>query len=484
MPEAVKPALERVSTGITGLDTVLEGGLIRGSAYIVHGPPGAGKTILASQICFHRAMRGEKALYVTLMSEGHGRLLQHLQSMTFFDPAAVSSHILYLSGYNALTAEGSDALLRMITAETRRYGARFVVLDGLFLVRAETASEQGFRTFVHDLQGLTALTGTTMLLLTNGSGATGGPEHTMTDGWIELRDDMVEARALRSLIVHKQRASGYLRGRHLFHIGGDGIKVHPRIEATLTRAPAASSTMRRISMGSHALDGMLFGGIPESSMTMVIGPSGSGKTTMGLRFLSESSPENPGLLFTFYETPTRLVAKARGIGVDLERLIDQGALDIIWQPLAENLVDELGHRLLDAVRVRGVRRLFIDAVNGIRSSMIFPKRLPLLLNALNNTLRGAEVTVLYALEMDDLSLPTTLRTDQLSAMVDNIIVLHLSWRHPTVRRNITILKVRDGDFDPISREFHIGAEGIGLGPHRAVRAWEEERSAPDESSAS
>ncbi|MFB6199057.1 MAG: RAD55 family ATPase, partial [Halobacteriaceae archaeon] len=41
------PNPNRVSTGVDGLDTILQGGLIAGRGYMVDGPPGVGKTILA-----------------------------------------------------------------------------------------------------------------------------------------------------------------------------------------------------------------------------------------------------------------------------------------------------------------------------------------------------------------------------------------------------------------------------------------------------
>ena len=52
---------ERLPTGVAGLDRILEGGLLRSGVYIAEGPPGAGKTLLATQICFHAARRGERA---------------------------------------------------------------------------------------------------------------------------------------------------------------------------------------------------------------------------------------------------------------------------------------------------------------------------------------------------------------------------------------------------------------------------------------
>ena len=44
-----------------GLDTILRGGFMRGGIYIVQGAPGAGKTILSNQICFHH-VRDERRM--------------------------------------------------------------------------------------------------------------------------------------------------------------------------------------------------------------------------------------------------------------------------------------------------------------------------------------------------------------------------------------------------------------------------------------
>ena len=57
MAEDLSPS-QRRPTGIPGLDRILEGGLLVSGVYIVQGPPGAGKTILANQACFHHASTG------------------------------------------------------------------------------------------------------------------------------------------------------------------------------------------------------------------------------------------------------------------------------------------------------------------------------------------------------------------------------------------------------------------------------------------
>jgi circadian clock protein KaiC len=88
----------RVPSGISGLDTILNGGFLTGGIYIIQGTPGTGKTTLANQICFSQAASGGKALYITLLAEYHDRMLQHLSNMSFFDIT------IFPSGSNISTA--------------------------------------------------------------------------------------------------------------------------------------------------------------------------------------------------------------------------------------------------------------------------------------------------------------------------------------------------------------------------------------------
>ena len=85
--ESGRPLLKRIPTGVPGLDTVLRGGFLRGGIFIVQGSPGAGKTILGNQICFHHVGKGGRALYVTLLAENHARMLLHIGQLGFFEDA-------------------------------------------------------------------------------------------------------------------------------------------------------------------------------------------------------------------------------------------------------------------------------------------------------------------------------------------------------------------------------------------------------------
>jgi KaiC/GvpD/RAD55 family RecA-like ATPase len=56
----------KIQTGIGGLDKLLHGGFVPGRPYIVSGPPGAGKTILAMQFLREGLEGGERCLFVAL----------------------------------------------------------------------------------------------------------------------------------------------------------------------------------------------------------------------------------------------------------------------------------------------------------------------------------------------------------------------------------------------------------------------------------
>lgn len=461
--EMERVAGDRMPTGVNGLDTVLNGGLLRGAAYIVHGPPGAGKTILSNQICFNLAARGGSALYISLLAESHVRMIKFMQNMGFFAPAHVPTRLSYISAFRTLQNEGLPGVARLIATEAHKRGATLVIFDGLFVAKDAAGSDTSFREFVHEIQGHANILDATILLLTNQRNDPSSPEYTMVDGWIELSDESHALRSIRSLEVHKQRGGSFMRGKHFFRITGHGVRVFPRMEVAFADEMPAGRPDGRIPSGNTALDTMLHGGYPQASSTLLYGPTGVGKTTLGLHFVSQATQQEPALIFGFYEPPDRIVSKARSIGLDFQRLLDDGALDIRWRSPAENIVDEVCHDMIAAVEQSKARRVFVDGLNAFQSSLIYRARLPLVVNALNHRLASLGATTLYTLENRELYLPDDLQTDNLSSIVDNVILVHYALREGIIRRNISILKVRDSDFDSISEEFYIADKGVAFG---------------------
>lgn len=459
---------ERVPSGIVGLDTVLNGGFLRGAVYIVQGVPGAGKTILANQMCFTHVANGGRAAYVTLLAESHARMLQHLRTLSFFDESAIPERLYYISGFDTLENEGLKGLINLLRREIRGHRSSLLVLDGLVAAEETATSDREFKKFINEVQMHAGLAECTVLLLTSG-GSAGRvrAEHTMVDGLIELDNQLFDVRTERSLQVRKFRGSKSLGGRHAFRITADGMVVCPRIEAAFSTPSVPDHVShRRLGTGIATMDRLTGGGLLCGSSTAVFGPTGVGKTIFGLHYLSQSTTAERGLLFGFYETPERLRAKAAGLGIDLARLEDAGALEIVWQPQGENILDELGYRLLDAVHGRGVRRLFLDGLSAVIESAVHPERISRFTSVLSNELRALGATVVYTMESTHFFGPTVQAPIRgVSSLAENIIMLRYVEVQTATRRLLSILKMRDSGFDPALHEFAIDDRGLAvLGP--------------------
>lgn len=456
--------LERVTTGIEGLDLVLGGGLVRSGAYIVQGRPGAGKTIFANQISFHHAAAGGSALYVTLLAESHTHLLQNLGTLKFFDRELIPNGVYYVNANRALSEGGVDGLVDLLRSEMKRRGSTLLVLDGLLNVREKAESDLDLKRCLLALQGHAEFAGCTLLMLTSATLDEVSPEHTMVDGIIELAEEVLGMRAIRRLYVRKHRGSRQLRGLHEFEITERGLTVLPRLEAQYA-FPSCDDVVatEKISTGVARLDAMLGGGLPTRSSTLVLGSSGTGKTTLGLHFLAGCTPDEPGLHFGFYETPPRLLAKASAIGIDLPSLVANGALEVLWQPATENHIDALGHRLLDAVERRGVQRLFLDGFGGFQRTPTDPNRFMAFVTALTNELRARGVNTLVSWETPKImGSALEMPVPAVSSIMENMILLRFVEMRAEVHRLLGVLKVRDSAYDPRLREFVITDKGIGL----------------------
>ncbi len=465
MSDSTEADLERVPSGIAGIDTILGGGFLRGGLHIVQGMPGAGKTTFANQVSFNHAAAGGRALYVTLLAEYHSRMMQHLGGMSFFDPAQIPDRISYVSGFRTFRNDGLRGLLDLVRREVIANDVSLLVIDGLVASERAASDARSLSEFVHELQGVAVATDCTMFLITgNSAGDQVTPEHTMVDGILELSDQLFGWSAERTLEVAKFRGSAHLRGKHAFEIGAGGLVIYPRMEAVLARPSRPDlGSLAKASSGIDRLDTMLGGGLPTASTTMAMGPSGVGKTTLGLHFLSRSSEAEPGLMFGFYETPPRILAKSREVCRPLVGLLEGGAVEVLWQPPTDGLLDAYGARLLDAVHRRGVKRLFIDGLGAFQNAANDSSRMSHYLTALMNELRVLGVTTICTLEVPDVIGPH-LRTPigDLSSLAENLVLLRYIELRSRLYRLISILKVRDSDFDPLLHQFALTDQGLAI----------------------
>ncbi|HEY5947917.1 MAG TPA: ATPase domain-containing protein [Kofleriaceae bacterium] len=468
MTTKIKP-LDRLTTGVPGLDFILAGGLFETGVYIIQGIAGSGKTILANQICFHQAKQKRRAVYFTLLTEAHDRMLGFLHGLDFFDPKHVSDGVTYVSGFRILETEGLPGVVRHIRDILGGQRPSLFVIDGLVSAEELAPNDTAFKKFLHELQTVAAMFRCTVLLLTNTQSSTRlQAEHTMVDGIIELSADVVRLKSNRSIQVSKLRGAGQRTGTHTLEISKQGIRVWPRVETILRPSGLLPrpTNRKRLSIGIPSLDRTIEGGVPSGSNTMLMGPSGIGKTLTGLHFLDAGAAAGEkGLLFTFYEQAEELVDKARRLGLrDFVKGVDTGTIRIVWQSSVEARVDQIGNQLVAAFEELAPSRVFIDGMHGFQVTLDPDERIQDFFAALADHFASNDSTLLFTAETYDL-VGDVLRPPfaNASRMCQNIFVLRYAELRGRMTRVWSVMKMRDSDYDPSLREVTIENDGIHIG---------------------
>lgn len=458
--------LVRIRSGVPRLDYILKGGFIKGGTYTIMGPPGSGKTIFGNQLCFNHIENSDgNCVYITLLAESHAKMLTHIGTLNFFKPEVIGDNLFYMSGYRALKKDKLRGLLDLIKKCMKDHRASLLILDGLQAASKYVSEEMDFEEFIHELQAYSNILQCTSLMLTPSQRTrTDDVENVVVDGVIEMSYQLIGPRAVRELTVHKFRGSDFLVGKHETEITANGLQIHPRTEIQFDEPTEDAHEERcRMGFGIKKLDQMLMGGLMSGTTTVLLGAPGTGKTMLGLSYLVEGAKQKQrGIYFGFYEPPPRLIEKAERIGIPLRKYVDEGLIEIIWQPPLEHYIDALAERLLEKIKgeKHEKRRLFIDGVEGFRSAAVYQDRIKRFLSAFCNQLRMADVTTIITEELDLYKSEVELPTPELATVTEGVILVRYLELNSQIHRLISILKMRESLYDTSIREFEINNEGI------------------------
>lgn len=457
------PDQRRLTTGVVGLDRVLQGGLIRCGSYLIAGASGTGKTVLSSQIAFHRASLGEHVLFISVLSESYAHLLDNVSNFTFYEGGSLNERFSFLSAYGTLEEAGLpgfDVELRRVITSSK---PSLVVIDGIGLLESFAEKQRDYRAYLRKLIALCAMSGATLLAITDRQAAAAAPEYNAADAVCELGRAVVGMRSARTLEIVKSRGSAHLEGRHFFEIEREGVLVFPRTEVAWQSIEAPSATTEPLHMGISGLDDMLASGLTCGSTTAVVGASGVGKTLLGMSFLAEGLRRGErALYFGFHEGPDRLLQAASGIGLSVRDAVRSGQLRMVWRPAGEYLLDRLGDEMLALVHEHRPTRLVLDGIDGMRVAAALPERVPRFLAVLTNTLRTRGVTTVVT-EETGLIGADVLPRYALSPSFENLLLLRYVELRSRLHRVVSVLKTRDGAHDPSLREYDITDCGFQIG---------------------
>lgn len=359
-----KAGLPRIETGVLNLDALFHGGIPLGSVMVVGGPPGAGKTILTQQICFHNASRERRVVYFSTLSEPTAKTLRYLSQFSFFDPEKIDDGIQFVDLGAILRVNGLQDAAALIMESVKKIKPAIVVIDSFKVFDDLSKSHADLRKFGYELAvNLMAWEVTAFLLGEFGSrDMETNPLFSIVDGLMIVTQREQSGEQQRFIQLTKMRGTEHSRDEHSFVITSRGVEVFaPRVTIPREdRGPGAA----RCKTGVSKLDDLLGEGIPLGSSLLIAGVAGTGKTALLLEFLYRGAQAGEkGIIFSFEETAERLRAAAQGLGWDIDEQIERGMIEIVFIPQPAIQVEAHLLMMQDRVGAMQARRVAVDSVS-------------------------------------------------------------------------------------------------------------------------
>ncbi|MFB6171292.1 MAG: ATPase domain-containing protein [Haloarculaceae archaeon] len=458
---------DRLSTGIDGLDEVLNGGLVPARSYLVRGPPGTGKTILGTHVLTAGAQVGETALFVNLeeartdVEQNAASLGIDLGDVAFLDMSPDADVFTGDRSYSVLAASDveQEPFVERVTETVESVAPDRVFIDPITQLRHLTPDEYQFRKQAIGLMEYLTGGGATVLFTSqNTARASDEDLQFLSDGTIDLGYTEMG----HTIDVPKFRGSAVEAGHHAVEIGADGITVYPELRP---EAHAKQFEPEAISSGIPALDRLLHGGVERGTVTVISGPTGVGKTTVGTHFMKEAAGRDErSVMYLFEESGATLRERSEAIDIPVADMEDRGTLLVEEREPLTASPQQFAQEVRREVEENGAEIVMIDGISGYQVSIQGGEReLTRKLHALCRYLTNVGVTVILVDESSTLTGEFAATDSGTSYLADNILFLRHIEDRGRLRKVVGVLKKRTSDFERSLRELEITERGITVG---------------------
>lgn len=467
----------RIGTGIEGLDDILGGGLTPYRLYLIEGMPGSGKTTLAFQFLIEGVRKGEPVLYVSLseteeeiraIAASHGWSLEGVAIRELIP----SEEALAPGAQNTMFHPSEVELgetTEKILADVERVKPTRIVFDSLSELRLVAGNALRYRRQILALKRFFAGRNCTVLLLDDLTSESRDQQvQSIAHGAILLQHAIPKyGPQRRQLSVTKFRGSDFRGGFHDYAIRHGGLDVFPRLIAAEHRR---DSSRERLGSGIKELDQLLGGGLERGTSTLISGAPGSGKSTIAALFAAASAARGEhASMFIFDESINTLTSRMEGFGVNLNRHLESGHLEITPVDPAELSPGELVHRLRATIARNCTSVVVIDSLNGYLTSMPDEDFLIVQLHELLAFLGHRGIASLLVGAQKGL-IGNMISAVDVSYLADAVILLRYYEAGGAVHQAISVVKKRGGEHERTIRELVMEKGSLTVGePLRNLR---------------
>jgi KaiC/GvpD/RAD55 family RecA-like ATPase len=230
--------VKRVKTGITQLDSLIEGGFLEGSANMVTGETGTGKTIFALQFLWEGLKKGDTCIYITLEESPEDIKADALEFG--WDFSEYESKGLFRIIYHDPAQVNN--LGSILVDEIKTLNAKRLVIDSISVVGLSLQENSRVRKMVYSLINIVKRTGCTAVLTSEidagdeNALSRYGVEEFVVDSVILLRYLEVGEESDRTLTIRKMRRTEHGKLNYAFQISDKGV---------ILKEKSATSTIMR-----------------------------------------------------------------------------------------------------------------------------------------------------------------------------------------------------------------------------------------------
>ncbi|EFI33639.1 putative circadian clock protein, KaiC [Desulfonatronospira thiodismutans ASO3-1] len=219
---------ERVNTGITGLDNMLDNqGYYRGSTVLISGTAGTGKSSIAAHFADAAGRRGEKTLYFTYEESPH-QVLRNMSSIGIHLEPWINQDVLRFEAARP-SVYGIEMHLARIMQCVKEFQPSVVIVDPInsLLGESNQPSVKAMLMRLADFlkgQGITALF-TSLTIGGRHQESTDTEISSLIDTWLLLRDIEISAERNRGIYILKSRGMNHSKQIREFILTDHGVEL-------------------------------------------------------------------------------------------------------------------------------------------------------------------------------------------------------------------------------------------------------------------
>jgi len=476
-------ALPLATTGVAGLDIILNGGLSAHHAYLVYGEPGTGKTTLAMQFMLAGVARQEKCLFlrmmlpseeIEMMSTEHGWSLDGI-CMHTLGVQTVDQQIQNQQSVFYHTEVEMHETIIQTCALIKDMQPQRIVFDPISQLRYLSESSTQYQRQMITLIATMAEVGATVLFTSdigdNSNKCLG--IRNLFNGLINLRHQSTSYGGERRLLqVDKMRARAYAGGWHDFKIRKGGLQVFPRLIApdsvNSAPPPPSAASPAQFSSDIAELDQLVGGPLIGGTSTLIMGPAGSGKTLIMTLYLYHAVQHGHKVaVYLFDESTSAFLRRAKGLNLDFTTALADGRLQLHFFKAGELTIGEFFVCVRQTVDVQQAQVLMIDSLRGLEINFPDCKIFPAIFQQLQDYLSQCQVLTLFSLPSHRF-LNAHISELHITYLADVVIVLMYCETKGETHRVITVPKKRYGDHGKAILELIIKADGITVKPQKQL----------------